>query len=69
MTDSDMLAFVYKWLDDAFDQPCNYSISGISIDEYMLDTNEAWCSEHCGKIESKDCWKRFLETLASSKTE
>ena len=49
--------FICEVLAELFDSPCNYS----PIDEQMFKDN--YCESHCGKVENKDCWKRYFEKM------
>ena len=47
--------FICGVLAELFDSPCNFS----PMDEYMFQ--DEYCEHHCGKVEDKDCWKRYFE--------
>lgn len=44
------------------DAPCNWSICGNGLDEYMLEHCGEWCNENCGKISTAECWRKYIET-------
>ena len=56
-----------KWvcacLGEWFDSPCNYTLGGIEIPEFMTDHAGDWCEENCGSCSPKECWARFFEVL------
>ena len=56
--------FILKKLGEFFDEPCNWSLGGKDIDEYMLENCEEWCCENCGKASAVECWRKFFEILS-----
>lgn len=59
------VGFICQLLNDYFDEPCNWTLQRIDVDGYMLDHNEGWCEEHCGKDGiGGQCWERFFQSIA-----
>lgn len=57
----EMEDFIYIWLGQAFDVPCNYTFNGQDISDFMSEECGSWCEEHCGKTPFSECWKKFFE--------
>lgn len=57
-----MAEFIYACLGEWFDSPCNYTLGGIEIPEYMTNHTD-WCEKNCGSASPKECWKKFFEVL------
>ena len=63
--DERMLDFIYDWLAEMWDHPCNYGFNNGNDREdvalYMEAQCDDWC-QHCNHHTVKDCWKEYLET-------
>lgn len=55
--------FIYACLGEWFDSPCNYTLGGLEVPEYMTERYPEWCNENCGSASPKECWKKFFEAL------
>lgn len=55
--------FILKKLGEFFEEPCNWTLGGISIDEFMLEHGDEWCCENCGAVSAEECWRKFFEIL------
>lgn len=57
-----LLDFTLEFFAELCDAPCNWSIDGNGLDEYMLEHCGEWCNENCGKISAAECWRKYIET-------
>ena len=55
-----MLSWLYEWMGEVFDAPCNYSMDGVDYGEYMYEYCNGWCDSCIGKT-NEICWERFIE--------
>lgn len=46
-----------------FDEPCNWSMDNLSIDEYMNLNNADYCNANCEDHDGVECWRKFLESI------
>lgn len=56
--------FIYQWLGDNFEIPCNHGFKNMQGDDFMHSHCFDWCQMHCGESE-KECWAKFFEILKS----
>lgn len=56
--------FICQKLAYWFDEPCNYGLGNIDIDDYMTDNGGDWCETHCDNHESAECWEQFFRLQA-----
>lgn len=57
--------FILERMNDYFEEPCNWTLNGIAIDEYMIENHADWCNEHCGEEGvGVQCWKKFFQSIA-----
>ena len=52
--------FIYGWLAEIWDVPCNYGFDEKDVADEMHEKREEWC-EGCNEHDAKDCWKKYLE--------
>lgn len=55
--------FIYNWLAQAFDSPCNYVFNNQDISSFMYEECPNWCEENCGKIPRSECWRKYFEAV------
>ncbi len=46
---------IIKIFADYFGSPCDFGAG-----EYILERDEDWCAEHCGKVSDAECWRKYV---------
>ena len=54
------LDFIYSWLAEMWEHPCNYGFENEDVATEMHEKCEEWC-EGCDNHTAKDCWKQYLK--------
>jgi len=57
--------YILDKLSEWFDSPCNYTLEGIDIAEFMFDNYGEWCDKFCPR-ENQDyssCWRKVFRAL------
>lgn len=55
-----MLSWMYEWIAEMFDAPCNYTMDGVDCADYMFERCKGWCDSCIGK-KNAECWERFIK--------
>ena len=62
--------FILESVNECFEEPCNWTLNGIAVDEYMIDNHADWCDEHCGEEGvGVQCWKKVFQSIADRRVE
>lgn len=43
------------------DEPCNFGLFGVDINDYMYEHCGEWCEKECDNATPDKCWKKFLQ--------
>lgn len=66
---NNMEDFIYSWLAEIFDVPCDYSFDCVDVALFMVDNCAEWCENNCSSGNTKECWKKYLTTVYEKKKE
>lgn len=55
-----MAKFIYRWLADNFDPPCEYYSEGSPIAEFMNE--DCFCAD-CSEKDNYYCWEHYFEKI------
>lgn len=63
--------FICEKLAEWFDAPCNWTLGGIDMNEYMLAKSPDMCENKCPILNNNEkdgyanCWRKLMEVMAN----